>query len=307
MLEAWNNGVNYFDTAEVYASGECEKVFGAALRELRFKRSDIVVSTKLFWGGAGPNDTGLSKKHLFEGMKTSLDRMGLEYVDIVMAHRPDPLTPMEEIVRAFTELVQSGKALYWGTSEWKAHDIERAHHMAAVHHLIAPVCDQPQYNAFCRERVEAELSPPLRNYRYGLTIWSPLDNGVLTGKYNDGIPEGSRLTGTDAASSDKQNMVNFGKALSTPAGREKISKVRELGEVAKAFGCNTAQLALAWCLTNEAVSTVITGASRPEQVTQNMKALDVYEKLKSAPEFREKIEKILDNKPVSEDLFGRWS
>lgn len=307
MLEAWNGGVNYFDTAEVYASGECEKVFGAALRELRFKRSDIVVSTKLFWGGAGPNDTGLSKKHLFEGMKASLDRMGLEYVDIVMAHRPDPLTPMEEVVRAFTEIVQSGKALYWGTSEWKAHDVERAFHMAAVHHLIPPVCDQPQYNAFCRERVEAELAPPLRNYGYGLTIWSPLDNGVLTGKYNDGIPEGSRLTGTDAASSDKQNMVNFGKALSTPAGHEKLVKVRELGKVAKGFGCTTAQLALAWCLTNEAVSTVITGASRPEQVTENMKALDIYVKLKSAPEIRERIEEILGNKPISDELFGRWS
>ncbi|CAL5873881.1 uncharacterized protein PFLUO_LOCUS8164 [Penicillium psychrofluorescens] len=307
MLEAFNHGVNYFDTAEVYASGECEKVFGQALRELGFKRSDIVVSTKLFWGGAGPNDTGLSKKHVFEGMNASLNRLGLDYVDVVMAHRPDALTPMEEIVRAFTEIVQSGKALYWGTSEWKAHDIERAHHMAAVHHLIAPVCDQPQYNAFWRDRVEDELRPILRNYGYGLTIWSPLDNGVLTGKYNDGIPEGSRLTGADAASSDKQNMINFGKALSSPEGKTKIAKVRELGAVAKELGCTTAQLALAWCLSNEQVSTVITGASRPEQVKENMKALDVYEQLKNNPALQSRIEKVLDNKPAGEELFNRWA
>lgn len=307
MLEAWNNGVNYFDTAEVYASGECEKVFGAALRELGFKRSDLVISTKLFWGGPGPNDTGLSKKHLFEGMHASLERMGLDYVDIVMAHRPDPYTPMEEIVRAFTQIVNEGKALYWGTSEWNAHDVERAHHMAAVHHLIPPACDQPQYNAFCRDRVEGELAPVLRNYGYGLTIWSPLDNGVLTGKYNDGIPEGSRLTGSDAAASDKQNMISFGKALSTPAGQAKLQKVRDLGGVAKQLGCTTAQLALAWCLSNENISTVITGASRPEQVAENMKSLEVYDKLKADPSVLAKVEEILANKPAGPELFGRWA
>lgn len=307
MLEAWNNGVNYFDTAEVYASGECEKVFGKALKDLGFKRSDIVVSTKLFWGGSGPNDTGLSKKHLFEGMNASLQRLGLEYVDIVMAHRPDPITPMEEIVRAFSQIVSEGKALYWGTSEWNSHDIERAHHMAAVHHLIAPVCDQPQYNALCRDNVEKELSPTFRNYGYGLTTWSPLDNGVLTGKYNDGIPAGSRLTGEGAASSDKQNMINFGKALSTPEGIQKVEKVRKLGSVAKSLGCTTAQLALAWCLLNENVSTVITGASRPQQVSENMKSLDVYARLKDDSKTRTEIEHILDNRPAPPELFGRWA
>lgn len=307
MLEAWNHGVNYFDTAEVYASGECEKVFGQMIRELGFKRSDMVISTKLFWGGPGPNDTGLSKKHLFEGMNASLQRLGLDYVDIVMAHRPDPLTPMEEIVRAFTQIVNEGKALYWGTSEWTSHDIERAHHMAAVHHLIPPVCDQPQYNAFWRERVEKELSPVFRNYGYGLTTWSPLDNGVLTGKYNDGIPEGSRLTGADAAASDKQNMINFGKALSTPAGQAKIQKVRELTKVAEELACTTAQLALAWCLSNENVSTVITGASRPSQVAENMKALEVYNKIKGDAAMLARINQILDNKPAEVELFGRWA
>lgn len=265
-----------------------------------------MISTKLFWGGSGPNDTGLSKKHLFEGMNASLDRLGLDYVDIVMAHRPDRLTPMEEIVRAFTQIVNSGKALYWGTSEWTSHDIERAHHMAAVHNLIPPVCDQPQYNMFCRERVEGELVPVLENYRYGLTIWSPLDNGVLIGKYNEGIPPDSRFAATNAAASDKENMINFGKALSSVEGKSKIEKVRRLTEIAKELGCTTAQLALAWCLSNETVSTVITGASRPAQVTENMKALEVYIKIKSIPGLIGRVEDILGNRPADPNLWGRW-
>ncbi|KAL2800155.1 NADP-dependent oxidoreductase domain-containing protein [Aspergillus keveii] len=307
MKEAWDHGVNYFDTAEVYASGECERAFGQILKELQFKRSDMVISTKLFWGGAGPNDTGLSKKHLFEGMNASLERLGLEYVDVVMAHRPDRKTPMEEIVRAFTQIVNSGQALYWGTSEWNSHDIERAHHMAAVHSLIPPVCDQPQYNMFWRERVEGELAPVLANYRYGLTIWSPLDNGVLTGKYNEGIPADSRFAATNAAASDKQNMVNFGKALSSAEGQAKIEKVRRLTQIATELGCTTAQLALAWCLLNETVSTVITGASRPAQVTENMKALDVYKKIKGMPDVVGRIEEILGNRPAEPELWGRWN
>lgn len=241
-----------------------------AIDNLDIKRSDMVMSTKLFWGGAGPNDTGLSKKHIFEGMRASLSRTGLDYLDIFMAHRPDARTPTEEIVRAFSQVVQSGQALYWGTSEWSAHDVERAHHMADLHGLVAPVCDQPQYNAFWRARVEGELRPVLRNYGYGLTVWSPLDNGVMTGKYNDGtLPAGSRLTGEGSASSDRQNMIDFGRALSTPEGQAKIEKVKRLGQVARELGCSTAQLALAWCLCNEQVSTVITGASRPEQVVEN--------------------------------------
>ena len=307
MLEAWEHGVNYFDTAEVYASGECERTFGQILRELNFKRSDMVISTKLFWGGSGPNDTGLSKKHLIEGMNASLERLGLDYVDVVMAHRPDPLTPMEEVVRAFSQIVNTGQALYWGTSEWTSHDIERAHHMAAVHHLTPPVCDQPQYNAFWRERVEKELQPVIRNYGYGLTTWSPLDNGVLTGKYNDGIPADSRFAATTAASSDKQNMVNFGKALSTVEGQAKLDRVRRLTVLANDLDCTTAQLALAWCLSNESVSSVITGASKPHQVTENMKALDVYMKIKADTGLQQKIEEILGNKPDEMELFGRWA
>ncbi|PLB49739.1 Aldo/keto reductase [Aspergillus steynii IBT 23096] len=307
VLEAWNHGVNYFDTAEAYASGECERVFGQIIKDLNFKRSDLVISTKLFWGGPGPNDTGLSKKHLVEGMKASLDRLGLDYVDIVMAHRPDPLTPMEEIVRGFTHIVNSGQALYWGTSEWNAHDIERAHHMAAVHHLIPSSCDQPQYNAFWRERVEKELLAVIRNYGYGLTIWSPLDNGVLTGKYNEGIPSDSRFAAATVTGSTKQDMVNFGKALDTPEGQSKLKRVQELKKVADQLGCTTAQLALAWCLTNESVSTVITGASRPQQVVENMKAVAVYTQLKENAEVRANIEGILGNTPVQPRLFGRWA
>ncbi|KAL3486581.1 NADP-dependent oxidoreductase domain-containing protein [Aspergillus germanicus] len=290
MQEAWDHGVNSFDTAEVYASGECERAFGQILKELQFKWSDMVISTKLFWGGAGPNDTGLSKKHLFEGMNASLERLGLDYVDVVMAHRPDRKTPMEEIVRAFTQIVNSGQALYWDTSD-----------------LIPPVCDQPQYNMFWRERVEGELAPVLANYRHGLAIWSPLDNGVLTGKYNEGIPADSRFAATNAAASDKENMVNFGKALSSAEGKAKIERVRRLTQIATELGCTTAQLALARCLLNETVSTVITGASRPAQMTENMTALDVYKKIKGMPDVVGRIEQILGNRPAEPELWGRWN
>ncbi|KAL3428819.1 NADP-dependent oxidoreductase domain-containing protein [Aspergillus tetrazonus] len=173
--------------------------------------------------------------------------------------------------------------------------------------LIPPVCDQPQYNMFWRERVEGELAPVLANYRYGLTIWSPLDNGVLTGKYNEGIPADSRFAATNAAASDKDNMVNFGKALSSAEGKAKIEKVRRLTQISTELGCTTAQMALAWYLLNETVSTVITGASRPAQVMENMKALDVYQKIKGMPDVIGRIEEILGNRPAEPELWGRWN
>jgi aryl-alcohol dehydrogenase-like predicted oxidoreductase len=213
---------------------------------------------------------------------------------------------MEEVVRAFTQIVNEGKALYWGTSEWTAHDVERAHHMAAVHHLIPPICDQPQYNLFWRERVEKELTPVIRNYGYGLTIWSPLGFGLLSGKYNDGIPEGSRFAGTSLASGDKQGMIDAGKRLATPAGQEKIKKVKELTALAQDLGCTTAQLSLAWCLCNRTVSTVITGSSRPEQVTENMKAVDIYKRIKDDVQVLGRIDEIFENKPEEWPLWGRW-
>ncbi|KAL3429932.1 NADP-dependent oxidoreductase domain-containing protein [Aspergillus tetrazonus] len=269
MQEAWDQGVNDFHTAEVYALGD--------------SRTDLVISTKLFWGGSSSNDTGLAKKHPFEGMNASLQRLGLDYVDVVMAHRPDRKTPMEEIVRAFTQIVNSGGAL-----------------------LIPPVCDQPQYNMFWRQRVEGELSPVLASYRYGLTIWSPLDNAVLTGKYNEGIPADSRFAATSAAALDKENMINFGMTLSSTEGQTKIEKVRRLTLIARELRCTTAQL-LAWCLLDETVSTVITGASQPAQVTKNMKVLDVYRKIKSMPEVIGRIEEILGNRLAEPELWGRWN
>ncbi|ODQ54925.1 Aldo/keto reductase [Saitoella complicata NRRL Y-17804] len=299
MAKAWEYGINYFDTAEVYANGECEKAMGAAIQKLGWNRSDYVISTKLYWGGAGPNDKGLSRKHLLEGMKKSLERLQLDYVDIVMAHRPDPLTPMEEIVRAFTKIVNDGHALYWGTSEWSAFEIEHAHHVATKYNLIAPSVDQPQYNLLERNKLEKEFVPLFKLYEYGTTIWSPLSSGILTGKYNDGIPEDGRLARDDPI------MKKFRDGLSTEEGKAKLEKVRKLTKVAEKLGATTAQLALAWCLKNPNVSTVITGASKPEQVDENVKALEILEKIDDG--VMKEIDEIFQNKPAEQELFGRWA
>jgi len=296
---AWKSGCNYFDTAEAYAGGESEKVFGTALKELGWKRSDYVISTKLYWGGPGPNDKGTSRKHLIEGMDASLKRLQLDYVDIVFAHRCDYLTPMEETVRAFTKIIQDGKALYWGGSEWTAFQIEHAHHIADKYGLIAPIADQCQYHAFERQKLDGEYLPLYDLYKYGTTIWSPLAGGILTGKYNDGIPEGSRF-----AMKDDPMMKSFADRLATPEGKEKIEKVRKLTKIAEEIGSTTAQLALAFCIKNPHVSTVITGASKPEQVTENFKAMQVAKKIDD--KILARIEEILGNKPEKLSLFGRW-
>jgi len=300
MEEAWRLGINYYDTAEVYAGGKCEEAMGAAIKKLGWKRTDLVLSTKIFWGGKGPNDTGLSRKHILEAMDACLKRLQMDYVDIIMAHRPDPLTPMEEVVRAFSHLVNTGKALYWGGSEWSAFEIEHAHHIATKHNLVAPVVDQPQYNCFHRRIEEPDFKQIFKLYNYGTTIWSPLASGLLSGKYNQGIPEGSRLSNRN-----DPILKKFGDELETPAGKAKIEKVKSIGKLAEELGCTTAQLALAWCLKYDNVSTVITGASRPEQVTENVKALAVVDKI--TPEIQERIEKILDNKPAASPSFGRWT
>lgn len=300
MEEAWRLGINYFDTAEIYAAGECEKSMGAAIKKLGWKRTDLVISTKVFFGdgGSGPNDKGLSRKHIIEGVDKCLERLQLDYVEIVMAHRPDPLTPMEEIVRAFTHVINTGKAMYWGGSEWSAFEIEHAIHIADKYNLIAPIADQIQYNAFDRHMEEADYEQVFKLYGYGTTVWSPLASGLLSGKYNDGIPKDSRL------GLDDPFMKRFRDELSTDAGKAKIEKVKKLAEIAKTLDCTTAQLALAWCLKNPNVSTVITGASRPSQVTENVKALEVEEKI--TDEVYSQIEKILANKPEAKNLFGRW-
>ena len=287
MEAAWNAGVNFFDNAEGYADGQSEVMMGNVIRRAGWKRKDLVISTKIFWGGDGPNDTGLSRKHVIEGTNAALARMQLDYVDLLYCHRPDLRTPIEETVRAMNWLIDQGKALYWGTSEWSAEQIREAHEVARREHLIGPTMEQPQYNMFHRERVEAEYLRLYEAFGLGLTIWSPLASGFLTGKYNDGIPEGSRLT--------LEGYEFLKRRLESEEGSSMIARVRLLTSLATELGCSTAQLAIAWCLKNPHVSTVITGASRPEQVEQNMGALGVVDKL--TPAVMQRIEGILKNRP----------
>jgi len=294
MKEAYDAGVNFFDNAEVYAEGQSEIMMGNIIQKAGWKRTDLVLSTKIFWGGEGPNDQGLSFKHIKEGTEAALERLQTDYVDLIFCHRPDKHTPIEETVRGMHQMIQEGKALYWGTSEWSARQIRQAYDFARQEHLRPPLMDQPQYNMFRRDKVEKEFAPLYDEIGLGTTIWSPLASGLLTGKYNDGVPEGSRL------SLDKYDWLRE-KLLETESGRQKLNKVKELAEVAEGAGIPMPQFALAWCLKNEDVSTVITGASKPEQVKQNMKAIDVVDQM--TPDIMERIEEILDNKPEPEPDF----
>ncbi|KAG9326326.1 hypothetical protein KVV02_004063 [Mortierella alpina] len=299
MKTAFDLGINFFDTAEVYSGGKCEIDMGIAIRKFGWKRSDLVISTKIFWGGKGPNDRGLSRKHIIEGTDACLKRLQLDYVDLLYAHRPDPDTPMEEIVRAFNHVINQGKAFYWGTSEWSAQQITEAHAVAQRLNLIAPLMEQPQYNMFHRDRVEKEYLPLFKNFGMGSTIWSPLASGMLTGKYNDGtIPSDSRL-----AIQDNPVMQRLRGNLESEDGRVKIAKVVKLRNVADLLDCTTSQLALAWCLKNPNVSSVITGASKPSQIEENIKALQIVPLL--TEEIMESIEEILQNKPAQEYNFRK--
>lgn len=262
---AFEAGVNFFDNAEVYASGLSEKIMGEAIKE--FRREDLVISTKLFWGGKGINDTGLSWKHLMEGINQSLKRMGLDYVDLLFCHRPDPSTPIEETVRAMDLIVRSGKAFYWGTSEWSRSQIEEAHQIANRLNCIPPAMEQPEYNLFNRVKVEEEFAPLYELYGMGTTIWSPLEQGILTGKYQKGIPQDSRFS----------NHPQLAGRLSS----DKIAKVASLKQISDQLGCTLAQFAIAWCLKNPHVSSVITGASNVRQVQENMKAIEIKHLLSS--------------------------
>ncbi|HSY20824.1 MAG TPA: aldo/keto reductase [Polyangiaceae bacterium] len=268
MTAAYDAGVNFFDNAEAYAGGEAEVTMGKVFRKTGWRRESLVVSTKIFWGGDGPNDTGLSHKHVIEGVHAALRRLQLEYVDLAFCHRPDPNTPIEETVRAWDILVRQGKVFYWGTSEWSAAAILQAHQFATENGLTPPVVEQPQYNMFVRDRVEKEYLPLYEKLGTGTTIWSPLASGVLSGKYNDGIPKGSRAALPNMAWL-KEDMFQAGR----------IERVRALGRLAGELACTTSQLAIAWCLRNPHVSTVITGASRKAQVVENMRAAEVTERL----------------------------
>ncbi|KAK7725131.1 hypothetical protein SLS57_004044 [Botryosphaeria dothidea] len=316
LQAAWDNGINFFDTAEVYANGQSEIEMGQALKELDWPRDEYVLSTKVcalktpsleradtpkvFFGTGRkePNTRGLSRKHVVEGLKSSLQRLDQPYVDIVFAHRPDVGTPMKEIVEGFTQVIRNlNLAYYWGTSEWSATQITEATLIAEKYNLIAPVVEQPQYNAFHRERFEVEYDPIFKQFQYGTTIWSPLASGLLTGKYNDGIPEDSRFANNKAFFEDTI------KKLKEPEGQAKIEKVKKLTAVAERLGGTPSQLALAWAAKNPNVSTVILGATKVEQIHDNCKALKLLDKL--TPEVLEEIEKILDNKPAAKPTFGR--
>lgn len=287
MVMAFDQGVNFFDNAEVYANGLSEVIMGKALRRAGWKRSDYVVSTKIFWGGSGPNDTGLSRKHILEGTDAALKRLGLEYVDLIFCHRPDYQTPVEETVWAMNHLLQQGKAMYWGTSEWPAWMIRAAYDFARQEHLIPPLMEQPEYNMLNRQKIEAEYLPLYTTMGLGTTIWSPLASGVLTNKYASGFPEGSRL-------SQAENEW-LKKRYETPEGLAKLQKASRLHALSQQYGLKLPQLALAWCLRNPNVSTVITGATKPEQLTENLKAAGLVPLL--TPELLEQIEEILQNKP----------
>jgi voltage-dependent potassium channel beta subunit len=290
MSAAYEAGVNFFDNAEVYAGGKSEEVMGTALKQLGWRRSSYLVSTKIYWGlhnNVNERNT-LNRKRLIEGINGSLERLQLDYVDMIYCHRPDKTTPIEETVWAMHNIIEWGKAFYWGTSEWSAAEIVSAIEIAERHHLHKPVTEQPVYNLFSRQRFSGEYQRVYKDYGYGSTIWSPLASGLLTGKYSQGIPEGSRgaLEGYDWLRDDLTN-------------KEKRTKVQALEPTARELGCTLSQLALAWCLKNPFVSTVITGASRIEQVHENMKAADVAPKL--TPEILEQIDDIFEVKKEEEE------
>lgn len=293
MKAAYDTGVNFFDNAEVYADGNAELVMGNVIKKAGWKRSDLIISTKIFWGGDGPNDNGLSRKHIIEGLEASLNRLQMDYVDLIFCHRPDIHTPVEETVWAMNHVINQGKALYWGTSEWSAVQIMEAYAIARREHLIPPLMEQPQYHMFHRQRVEAEYARLYPEIGLGTTIWSPLASGLLTGKYNKGIPSGTRVT--------LNGYEWLHDKFQSKESRQNIEKVTRLTPLANELGCSMAQLALAWCLKNPNVSSVITGASQPQQVTENMAALEVVEKLTN--DVMGAIEAILDNKPKGQPDF----
>ncbi len=268
MSAAFEAGVNFFDNAEAYAHGNAETVMGNVIKKLKWRREDLVISSKVFWGGQGPNDEGLSRKHVIEACHHSLERLQLDYLDLFFCHRPDPNTTIEETVRAMDDLIHQGKILYWGTSMWSAEDIIEAYNIARENGFVPPQMEQPVYNMLQRDKVENEYLPLYTKIGLGTTTWSPLASGLLSGKYNKGIPEGSR------ASLD--NMKWLRDTVITP---QNIEVVRQLAPIAKDLQCTLAQLAIAWCRRNPNVSTVITGATSPQQVAENMMAPEFVPKL----------------------------
>ncbi|HLO16698.1 MAG TPA: aldo/keto reductase [Anaerolineales bacterium] len=290
MSAAYEAGVNFFDNAEVYAGGKSEEVMGEALKQLGWRRGSYLVSTKFYWGlhdGVNEKST-LNRKRLIEGINGSLKRLQLDYVDLIYCHRPDRTTPIEETVWAMHNIIEWGKALYWGTSEWAAAEIVSAIEIAQRHHLHKPVTEQPIYNLFERQRFTREYERVYKEYGYGTTTFSPLASGLLSGKYSQGIPPGSRGT-----------LKGYDWLHDELTDQEKLAKVQALEPIAKELGCTLAQLGIAWCLKNPFVSTVITGASRVEQVHENMKASEVAPKL--TDEILKRIDEIFEVKQEEDE------
>jgi len=290
MAAAYDHGVNFYDNAEVYASGKSEEVMGAALKKLNWRRGSYLISTKFYWGleeGINEKNT-LNRKRLIEGINGSLKRLDMDYVDLIYCHRPDKTTPIEETVWAMHNIIEWGKAIYWGTSEWAASEIIEAIQIAERHHLHKPVVEQPQYNLFERGRLEGDYVRFYKEYGYGTTIWSPLASGLLSGKYNKGIPQDSRgaLKGYEWL---HERLTDQGR----------LKKVAALEPIANELGATISQLALAWCLKNPFVSTVITGASRVEQVHENMKAGEIAPKI--TPEIMTRIDTVFGVKKNEDD------
>jgi voltage-dependent potassium channel beta subunit len=289
MGYAYDNGVNFFDNAEVYALGESEKMMGRVLKKKNWDRTSYVVSSKVFWGWRGkenkPNQSGLSRKHIVEACDEALKRLQLDYLDLYLCHRPDKNAPIDEVVWTMHNLILQGKILYWGTSEWSGVEIMEAHRVAAQYGLIAPTLEQPQYNLFERSKMENEFQMIFRTVGMGTTIWSPLASGLLTGKYNDGIPEGSRLA-----------ITGFDWLKNRWLHDDILEKIAKLATLASELGTSLAELSIAWCTLNPNVSTVILGATKRSQLEQNFGALTVREKL--TPEIVARIEEIVGTKPV---------
>lgn len=295
LKTAYDAGVNFFDNAEAYEAGESERIMGEALAALALPRDTYAVSSKVFWGGKQPMQLGLSAKHVRDACHAALRRLKVEYLDLYFCHRPDVDTPIEETVRAMHNLVQQGKVIYWGTSEWSAQQITEAHAVARAHGLTPPTMEQPEYHLLHRDRVEREYLPLYRTFGLGTTIWSPLASGVLTGKYNDGLPEDGRL---------HLPGYEWLKALWTSEeGQARLGKVRRLTALAHEVGISMTHLALAWCLKNPHVSTVILGASHLGQLEENLKSLDAVGTL--TPDVMERIEAIVDNRPPAPERFGQ--
>uniref|UniRef100_A0A8C0NS61 Voltage-gated potassium channel subunit beta-1 n=2 Tax=Canis lupus familiaris TaxID=9615 RepID=A0A8C0NS61_CANLF len=275
MTIAYESGVNLFDTAEVYAAGKAEVILGSIIKKKGWRRSSLVITTKLYWGGKAETERGLSRKHIIEGLKGSLQRLQLEYVDVVFANRPDSNTPMEEIVRAMTHVINQGMAMYWGTSRWSAMEIMEAYSVARQFNMIPPVCEQAEYHLFQREKVEVQLPELYHKIGVGAMTWSPLACGIISGKYGNGVPESSRAS-LKCYQWLKERIVS-------EEGRKQQNKLKDLAPIAERLGCTLPQLAVAWCLRNEGVSSVLLGSSTPEQLVENLGAIQASTAARPAP------------------------